>query len=215
MTSDQSSGENSSDKTEGERAHGVQLANALALHAATVKVRLELPLDASHIGSLDLSGFTSLLDGRAVTWPQISDLKSFTLRFQESEDGESFNVQDVYEELLNLTNDLAIWIVERYYRPASPADVSQLNPNLQQAGLGYLLYKCYENERQWLDEEELAVFQRLFEHWINAVWDGNIKVPLPADIKTIGQLIAWLANGNAAHVPTCIRHTILELTESI
>jgi hypothetical protein len=215
MTSDQSSGENSSAKAEGERAHGAQLANALALHAAMVKVRLGLPPDTSHIGSLDLSGFTSLLDGRAVTWPQISELKSFVLRFQESEDEESFNVQGVYDELLNLTNDLAIWIVERYYRPASPSAVSQLNPDLQQAGLGYLLYKCYENERQWLDEEELAAFQRLFERWINAIWDGNIKLPLPAEIQTIGQLIAWLASRNAACIPVSIRQTVQELAESV
>jgi hypothetical protein len=213
MIPDSRSGENSSAKTEGERTHGIQLANALALHAAMVKVCLELPPDASHIGSLDLGGFASLLGGRAVTWPQISELKSFVLRFQESEDGESFNVQDVYEVLLNLTNDLAIWIVERYYRPASPAAVSQLSPGLQQAGLGYLLYKCYENERQWLNEEELAAFQRLFERWINAIWDGIIKLPLPADIQTIGQLIGWLANRNTPRMPSCIHQMILELTE--
>jgi hypothetical protein len=180
-----------------------------------VKVRLELPPGASHIGSLDLSGFASLLGGRAVTWPQISELKSFVLRFQESEDGESFNVQDVYEELLNLANDLAIWIVERYYRPASPAAVSQLNPDLQQAGLGYLLYKCYENERQWLDEGELSPFRRLFEQWINAIWDGNIKLPLPADVQTIGQLIASLADRDTGRIPVSIRQTIQELAESI
>jgi hypothetical protein len=214
MIPDSSSGENSSAwTTERERADGVQLANALALHAAMVTVRLELPRDGPHVSSLDLSGFVSLLGGRAVPWPQISELKSFALRFQESEDGESFNVQDVYEELLNLTNDLAIWIVERYYRPASPSAVSQLNPDLQQAGLGYLLYKCYENERQWLDEEELAAFQRLFERWINAIWDGNIKLPLPAEIQTIGQLIRWLANRNTPIMPSCIQQTILELTE--
>jgi hypothetical protein len=216
MIPDSSSGENSFVKTtEKERTHGIQLANALALHAAMVKVRLELPPDGSHISSLDLSGFASLVGGRAVTWPQISELKSFALRFQEREDGESFNVQDVYEELLNLTNDLAIWIVERYVRPASPSAVSQLNPDLQQAGLGYLLYKCYENERQWLDEEELAAFQRLFERWINAIWDGNIKLPLPAEIQTIGQLIAWLASRNAACIPVSIRQTVQELAESI
>lgn len=216
MIPDSSSGENSSAwTTEGERANGVQIANALALHAAMVTVRLELPRDGSHVSSLDLSGFASLLGGRAVPWPQISELKSFALRFQESEDGESFNVQDVYEELLNLTNDLAIWIVERYYRPASPSAVIQLTPDLQQAGLGYLLYKCYENERQWLDEEELAAFQRLFERWINAIWDGNIKLPLPAEIQTIGQLIAWLASRNAACIPVSIRQTVQELAESI
>jgi hypothetical protein len=88
MIPDSSSGESSFAKTtERERTHGIELADALALHAAMVKVRSELSLDASHIGSLDLSGFASLLGGRAVTWPQISELKSFALRFQESEDG--------------------------------------------------------------------------------------------------------------------------------
>jgi hypothetical protein len=200
--------------TETKYAHGVQFGNALALHAAMLRVRSELP-DEPCIGSLDLSSFVQYLNGRAVPWPQICELSCFAQRFLESGDRASFNVQDVYEELVNLANDLAVWIVERYYRPESPAAVSQLNPDLQQAGLGYLLYKCYENERQWLDEEELNPFQRLFERWINAIWDGNIKLPLPADIQTIGQLIAWLADRDAARIPVSIRQTVQELAEPI
>jgi hypothetical protein len=119
----------------------------------------------------------------------------------------------VHEELLDLINDLAIWIMERYYRPESPAAVSQLNPDFQQAGIGYLLYKCYENERQWLAEEELAPFQRLFERWINDIWDGNIGLPLPADVQTMSQLIAWLANRDAGVIPNSIRQEIQELAE--
>src|SRR6266567_903511 len=207
------SGENlSAMGTETKYGHGVQFGNALAFHAAMVRVRSELP-DEACIGSLDVSSFVPYLNGKAVPWPQIGELSSFAQRFLESEDRDSLNVQDVYEELVSLTNDLAIWIVERYYRPESPAAVSELNPDLQQAGLGYLLYKCYENERQWLDEEELTPFQHLFECWINAIWDGNVELPLPADIQTISQLIAWLASRDTAVIPNAIRQTIRELAE--
>ena len=193
-------------------AGDIHLSHALALHAAMVRVRSELP-DESCIGSLDLRYLVPYLNGRAVPWPQIRELRSFALRFLESEDGNSFHAEDVSEQLLALTNDLAIWIVERYYRPESPAIVSQLAPDLQTAGLGYLLYKCCENERQWLSEDELGPFQRLFERWINAIWDGNIKLPLPAGIRTIGQLIAWLTKRDPVHIPASIRQTIHELAE--
>lgn len=177
-----------------------------------IKVRSELP-ETTYVGFLDLSLLVPYLSARVVPWPQICDLRSFAQRFLEREAEDSLTVQDVYEELLALTNDLAIWIVERYYRPESPSAVSQLDPDLQQAGLGYLLYRCYENERPWLGEEELASFQRLFERWINAIWDGNIKLPFPTDVQTISQLIGWLAHRDPAVIPNLIRQTILELAE--
>jgi hypothetical protein len=82
-----------------------------------------------------------------------------------------------------------------------------------QKQLGYLLYKCCENERQWLIEDEIGPFQRLFERWINAIWDGKIELPLPQEIQTIGQLIAWLSNRESAHIPFSISQTIRELAE--
>lgn len=159
------SGENlSAVGIESKDAHGVQFSNALALHAAMIKVRSELP-NEPYIGFLDLSSFVPHLSGAAAPWPQIGDLRSFAQPFLESEAGDSYSVQVVYAELSNLTNDLAIWIVERYFRPEFPAVVSQLNPDFQQAGLGYLLYKCYENKRQWLAEEvkELTAAGRSLE----------------------------------------------------
>ncbi|HET6840531.1 MAG TPA: hypothetical protein VFK06_02435 [Candidatus Angelobacter sp.] len=124
----------------------VQLGHALALHAVMVKVRSELPSE-SCIGFLDLNVLVPYLNDSAALWPQIGELRSCVRRFLESEDVDSFRAQEVSEQLLALTNDLAIWIVERYYRPESLAIVSQLAPDLQPAGLGYLLYKCFENER--------------------------------------------------------------------
>lgn len=44
----------------------------------------------------------------------------------------------------------------------------------------------------------------LFEHWINAVWDGKIALPLPEGIQTVGQLIAWLSNREPAYIPFSI-----------
>lgn len=193
-------------------AGGVQLGHALALHAVMIKIRSVL-LDESCIGSLDLSSLVPYLNGRAVPWPQIQELRSFAQHFVETDEWDSFHAEGVSEQLLALTNDLAIWIVERYYRPESPSIVSQLAPDLQPAGLGYLLYKCCENERQWLSEDELGPFQRLFERWINAIWDGNIKLPLPAGIQNVGQLIAWLTKRDPVHIPASIRQTIHELAE--
>jgi hypothetical protein len=186
--------------------------HALVLHAAMVSVRSKLS-DESCLGSFDLSALAPYLNGSAVPWPQICELRSFAQRLLESENGDLFHAEEVSEQLLALTNDLAIWIVERYYRPESPAIVSQLAPDIQPAGLGYLLYKYCENERQWLDEDELGPFQRLFERWINAIWDGKIELPLPEEIQTIGQLIAWLSNRDSAHIPCSIRQTIRELAE--
>jgi hypothetical protein len=53
----------------------------------------------------------------------------------------------------------------------------------------------------------------LFEHWINAVWDGKIALPLPEGIQTVGQLIAWLSNREPVYIPFSIRQTIRELAE--
>lgn len=70
---------------------------------------------------------------------------------------------------MDLTRDSAIWIVERHYRPVSLAQVRRLSPDSQQAVIGYLLYGQYENERQWLNEDENATLKVLFEQWINWV----------------------------------------------
>lgn len=193
-------------------AGDVQLSHALVLHAAMVRVRSQLQ-DESCIGSLDLSSLVPYLNGSVVSWPQMRELRSVVQGFLESEHVDSFRAEEVSEELLVLTNDLAIWIVEGYYRPESPAIVSQLAPDLQPAGLGYLLYRYYENERQWLCEDELGPFRRLFECWINAIWDGKIALPLPEAIQTIGQLITWLTNRNPAQISGSIRQTIRELAE--
>jgi hypothetical protein len=191
-------------------AGDVQLGHALVLHAAMVRVRSKLSGEAC-LGSFDLSSLVLHLDGNAGPWPQICELRSFVQRLLKNEDGDS--LQEVSEQLLALTNDLAIWIVERSYRPDSPDIVRQLAPDLQPAGLGYLLYKCCENERQWLIEDEIGPFQRLFEHWINAIWDGKIALPLPEGIQTIGQLITWLTNQNPVQISGSIRRTIQEISE--
>jgi hypothetical protein len=134
----------------------VELEQALVLHDAMVKIRLDLN-DQSQGGHLALNSLEPFLKERIIPWPQIEDLGSLEWHLQHFADDGDFDAQ---EELLALTNDLAIWIVEHYYRPASPAQVSQLRPEFQRAGLGFLLYGCFESERQWLDEEEHTWFPR-------------------------------------------------------
>jgi len=191
-----------------EAAQAVEVAQALALHEAMVKVCSAARGGFS--GVLDWGSFAPLLKEQFVPWPQIGELEELA---QSVEDGGCFDASDFHAELLALIDDLAIWMVERYFRPASPVEVSQLNLDLQKAGLGFLLYQCFVKERQWLDQDEQACFQRLFEHWINSVWDGKIELPLPADIQTVGQLIAWLGRKGETHIPYLIRQTMRELAE--
>lgn len=185
-----------------------ELAQVLALHEAMVKICSAVQ-DEPGV-ELDLSSLAPFLKEKVVLWLQIGELEELAQRLK---DGGSFDVPDLHAELLALINDLAIWIVEQHFRPASPLAVRQLSVGFQKAGLGFLLYQCFEKERQWLDQEEQVCFQRLFEHWINCVWDGKIQLPLPTEIQTVGQLIAWLARRAVAHIPFPIRQTIRELAE--
>jgi|SRR5579864_2278168 len=44
--------------------------------------------------------------------------------------------------------DLSIWIVERFYRPSSLEELKRLRPGLVKAGLGFLLYRCFEQQQK-------------------------------------------------------------------
>jgi hypothetical protein len=192
-----------------------ELEQALALYDAMAAI-----CSTHDYGSLtdrfDVSAVVPFLEERIVPWPQIQDLADIEWYFRQRIDGENnFSGFDPQEELLALTNDLSIWIVEHYYRPTSLAQVRALKPEFQRAGLGYILYQFFEAERQYLEGEEYRGFQRLFEFWINAVWDGKVELPLPARIVTIGQLIAWLADRDADRIPACIVDLIEEIEERV
>lgn len=134
-------------------------------------------------------------------WPQRNEVIEAIQDFQEGcltlpeflESSESTEPQ----ALPGFVKDLAIWIVERFYRPSSLAEVKRLQPDFVQAGLGFLLYEVLEQQkdRPDLTERELLPLQYIFEHWINSIWitNGDFIATFEDDgVSTTGQLIAWL-----------------------
>src|SRR5258708_149428 len=87
----------------------VELEQALVLHDAMLKIRLVLN-DQSKVDHFVLSFLEPFLKGKIIPWPQIEDLGSLEWHLQRIADDGDFDAQ---EELLALTNDLAIWIVEQ------------------------------------------------------------------------------------------------------
>jgi len=202
-------GENVSGATVGAPVgHTLQSQRALELHDAMVRVDRQF-IDGSPLHGEVLSVFKPLLNEGVIPWPQLQALKD---HIEQMKPDYPLDARQ-REEQLALTNDLAIWIVETYYRPVSPFQVAQLKLEFQKAGLGYVLYRCFERHRHWLDQQEHRSFQMLFEEWINEIWDGLIELPLPKGIRTVGHLIAWLAEATEG-IPRCIAPIIEELQES-
>lgn len=177
------------------------------LYEQLVKIRFVLGNRARPLPTEVNELAPSLPDGR-LSWPQLQDLRSLHLQLHNIPD--ETDIRALQEEVTALLIDLAIWIVENYFRPRSPAEVNLLRPDFHRAGIGYILYGCYEREREWCTEEEHKRLRLLFEYWIDSVWDGKIKVPLPVEISTVGQLITYLAERDARVIHHSIAHVIEE-----
>jgi hypothetical protein len=184
-----------------------ELEKALALHGAVIMLQ-PLLKDRTGLSQEHLSAFGPFLKEDVIPWPQMEDLKS---HIECLADQFYWQLGDAEQEHSAIMNDLAIWIVERYYRPASPAEVCALRPPFQKAGLGFVLYRCFEQHRGSLIAEQHKCFQLLFEHWIDSVWDDEIELPLPESVRTVGELIAWLEDTGPVLIPAQVAEVIEEI----
>ncbi|HLW53466.1 MAG TPA: hypothetical protein VKW06_11535 [Candidatus Angelobacter sp.] len=190
-----------------ERIQSAELEKALALHDTLIRLQ---PLLKNLIGRSQehLSAFAPFLREDVIPWPQMGDLKNHI----ECVDNHFYwHLDEAEQEHSAIMNDLAIWIVERHYRPASPAEVCALRPPFQKAGLGFVLYRCFEQHRGSLIAEQHKCFQLLFEHWIDSVWDDEIELPLPESVRTVGELVAWLEDTGPVLIPAQVAQVIEEI----
>jgi hypothetical protein len=194
-------------KTGQKLIQAAELNRALTLCDAMIELQQVLD-DAVSINNEDLKVFATLVKEELIPWPQLGDLERHLSCLVEA------SSYDANEEHVALTKDLAIWIVEHCCRPASPDQVRELRPELQKAGTGFVLYSCFERHRVRLDGAERRLFQSLFEGWINSIWDGAIRLPLPETLHTVGQLITWLEETGPVPIHRQITHVIVQLKTS-
>jgi hypothetical protein len=99
------------------------------------------------------------------------------------------------EAARQISNDLAIRIVEGRYRPESVAQVRALRPSLHRAGLGYLLdrWRAHTIEGCELVGNTRSLFTRQVEAWINFLWnEPDLDPLLDSEIESTADLVAWL-----------------------
>jgi hypothetical protein len=184
-----------------------ELEKALALHDAVIMLQ-PLLKDRTGLSQGHLSAFGPFLKEDVIPWPQMEDLKS---HIECLADQFYWQLGEAEQEHIAITNDLAIWVVERYYRPASPADLRALKPEFHKAGLGFVLYRCFEDYRGSLIAAQHKWFQLLFERWIDSVWDGDIELPLPENVRTVSELIAWLEDTGPVLIPAQVVQVVEEI----
>jgi hypothetical protein len=190
---------------------GNELQNALALHGTLLHLLHQFE-NGARSDTTDLDRVLSLVVRNEVGWPQMEDIAYHLDTIRERLQGNLRGNLDFHlDELRSLIRDLGIWVVEKHIRPGSLAQVRQLKPELQQAGLGYLLYRHYEKERDELDGNGRGCLKTAFEYWIDWIWDGGVPVPLPLAISTTGQLIGWLAETDPDLIGASIKNVISKL----
>ena len=194
-------------KTSQERIQPGELEKALALHDAVIRLQPRLK-DLIGLSQEHLSAFAPFLRQDVIPWPQMGDLKN---HIEHVANHFYWHLDQAEQEHRAIMNDLAIWIVERYYRPVSPADMRTLKPEFHKAGLGFVLYNCFEDHRGSLIAERHKCFQLLFERWIDSVWDEEIDLPLPESVRTVGELIAWLEDTGPILIPAQVAQVVDEI----
>lgn len=181
------------------------LANALALHEAMSRACRKA--NAAKLPEA-LAALQALLQDSA--WPLREQAVDAIQDFREGRLSlEEFLKSDEFAEswaLPVLRRDLSIWIVERFYRPCSLDEVKRLYPGFVKAGLGFLLYRCFEQQksRDDLTDYELLLLQHAFEDWITAIWVTNwdfIAAFEEDGVTTTAQLIAWLQKHSETYLP--------------
>lgn len=126
-------------------ARGAELKQALVLYEQLVKIRFVLG-NSARPSPADVNGLVPLLTEERLPWPQLEYLRSLHLHLQNIFD--ESDIRPLQGEVTALVTDLAIWIVENYFRPRSPAEVNLPRPDFHRAGIGRILYCCYERERE-------------------------------------------------------------------
>jgi hypothetical protein len=195
-----------------------ELEHALALHQAMSRLCSH---GEDNPSSQELTTLLLLLKESTIPWPQRDDLNKAIESVQTGvlSQAEFMREGEFMKEnaLPAFIRDLGIWIVERYYRPSSLAEVKCLISEFQKAGLSHVLYACFEKERPYLTDREHLLLQRVFEDWINAVWDTDgdqLMAALEEDgVSTTGQFIAWLKKYSLLIIDLSVAPVIEELQQ--